>query len=109
MAIAAEAATELLAQARPLEPSTATRTNTVDQDGDLTAGEQHATSAASTLTANRNQATGRNPGPDGSGAHPEVLDHLREAHQHAIGARCHGHTLSVGESEGKPFLLSHVA
>jgi len=85
MAIPAEAATELLAQARPLEPSTATRTDPVDQDGDLSPGEPHLTRPTSTLPAHRNQATGGNPGADGSGTHPEDLDDLLDRYQHVIG------------------------
>ena len=97
MAIPAEAATELLAQARPLEPATATRTHTVDQDGDLTAGKPHLTRPASTLTANGDQATSGDPGADGSGAHPEVFDDLRHSDQDTIGSRVHGPTLSQRE------------
>jgi hypothetical protein len=103
MAIPAEAATELLTQARPLEPSTATRTHPVDQDGDLTAGEPHLPGPAPTLTANRREATGGDPGPDRSGAHLEALDDLRDSHKDVVGSRIHGGILSYGENQCKPF------
>jgi hypothetical protein len=108
MAIPAEARTEHRSQDLPLEPVAATGAHTVDQDGDLTPGEPHLTGSTPTLTANRNQATGGDPGADGSGAHLEVLDDLRDGDQDVI-ARTHGGYSLRSRETSQPFLLFNVA
>ena len=106
LAIPTEAATKLLAQARPLEPTTATQAHTVDQGGDLTACKVHLTRPAPTLTAHRNQATGGDPGTDGPGRDTEALDNLRHSNEHII---FHGGKMHEARSHIKPFLLCYVA
>ena len=109
LSIPAEAATVALLQGAPLEPAPAHRAYPVDQAPDLTATEQHCTRPAPTLTANRLEHTGGDPGADPPCAQAEPLDDLRDSDQDVIGSRVHAATLYEVQSRVKPFLLGNVA
>ena len=94
------AAATLLFQPRPLEPDATIRTDGIYHGGHLTSGEPHLTGSTSTLTANRDQDPGGDPGADRSGGQTKALDDLRDIDQDVyICARIHGATLSQRERQ----------